>query len=130
MTSARSIVLVGLLAAVAGLALWTTHLHYAARDAEAAIVSLMTHRFDGTTRSRMTTWLAARRAAEADLRTSTQAHLPGPFDDTVAVDLQINGATYGFSVGIRDRVPSPLDASAASLVARLRADVALRTPGK
>lgn len=130
MTSARSILLVGLLAAVAGLGLWTTHRHYAARDAEAAIVSLMTHRFDGTTRSRMTTWLSARREAEVGLRISTQAHLPGPFDDAVAVDLQVDDATYRFSIGIRDRTPRPLDASAASLIARLRAEVAPTTGGK
>ena len=124
MTSARSIVLVSLLTAVAGLGLWTTHRHYAARDAETAIVSLMTHRFDGTTRSRMTTWLAARRSAGAQLRTSTQAHLPGPFDDAVTIDLQIDDATYRFSVRIRDRVPTPLDAQARALIERLRADVA------
>ena len=130
MTAARSAILVAMLAGAAGLALYTTHRRYAARDADAAVVSLMTHRFDGTTRARLSTWLEARRAAEADLRTSTEARLPGPFDDAVVIDLRINDATHRFSVGIRDRRPTALGASARALVDQLLADVARATNRK
>lgn len=130
MKAAQSAGLIALLAGVAGLALWTTHRHYAARDAESAVVSLMTHRFDGTTRSRLNTWLESRRAAGDQLRTSTRAHLPGPFDRQVEVDLQVESVTYRFRVGIRDRVPVPADAAARTLVQRLRAETARPPPAK
>lgn len=124
MKSPQSWGLVTLLTGVAGLALWTTHLHYAARDAESAVVSLMTHRFDGTTRSRLNAWLESRRTAGQVLRTSTQADLPSPFASHVAVNLVVDGSTYRFSVGIRNRLPTPVDAAARALLTRLRADVA------
>ncbi|MGK0357873.1 MAG: hypothetical protein ACI9U2_000156 [Bradymonadia bacterium] len=123
MKSAQSWGLVALLTGVAGLALWTTHRHYAARDAESAVVSLMTHRFDGTTRSRLNAWLETRRTAGHVLSTSTQAELPGPFASHVDVSLRVDDATYRFSVGIRDRLPTPVDAEARALLTRLRADV-------
>lgn len=106
------------LAGVTGFALFVTHRHYAARDAEAAVVSLMTHRFDGTTRSRLNEWLN-----RASVRSSTQTELPGPFATEVRVNLKIDEQDHWFRVGVRDRVPTPEGPAAAALVARLRADL-------
>lgn len=106
------------LAGLAGLSLYVTHRHYAARDAEAAIVSLMTHRFDGTTRSRLNDWL--QRSA---VRTSTEAELPGPLASHVRVNLRIDERDHWFRVGLRDRTPAPVDPAAEALIARLRAEL-------
>lgn len=124
MKAAQSSLLIMLLVGVAGLALWTTHRHYAARDANSAVVSLMTHRFDGTTRSRLKTWLNARGKPGDDLRTSTEAYLPGPFASHVDVDLRVNGVSYRFSVGIRDRLPIPQDAATQAFVQQMRDELA------
>lgn len=117
------LVLLGLVG-IAGLAVWTTHRHYAARDAERAVVRLMTHRFDGTTRSRLNDWLKAR-----GVRTSTRPALPGPFASAVQVELRINSKSHRFLVPERPGKPQPQGPDAQALIAEMLADIARPTPG-
>jgi hypothetical protein len=118
------LVLIGLVG-IAGLAVWTTHRHYAARDAERAVVRLMTHRFDGTTRSRLNDWLRAQA-----LRTSTVPDVPGPFADAVRIDLRIDSKSHYFLVPNPPGKPTPDGTAARALVDRMLADVAAESPRK
>lgn len=113
------------LAGVAALALVVTHRHYAARDAEAAVVALMTHRFDGTTRSRLNDWL--RRHALAH---EARPEQPGPFARRVRINLRVDATDHWFSVGIGARDPAPLDAAAQALVERVKRPDAGGAPGQ
>ncbi len=118
----RPVAVIAALVVTASLSLLVLYEHYGRSDRERAVVAVRTHRFAGTTRSRVGTWLKANRpAAKLDWSASNV----GPMTDDVDVTLVVKeegqpDARYRFRVAVASRDVTSRDADTTKFIATIK----------
>lgn len=114
----RPAAVVAALVGVSALSLFVLYEHYGSTDRARAVVAVRTHRFAGTTRSRVGTWLNANRP---DAKVEWTAVSVGPLTDEVDVTLVLREAgqpeaRYAFRVALGRREVTARDAATSKFI--------------